>query len=275
MTLDREKYIREKLQEHYDEACALGHEIFCVVLQGSQNYGLDIYSDEYQSDVDTKAIVLPSFEDFCCGRSPLSTTHVRANNEHIDLKDIRVIFETFKKQNINFVEILFSKYYIVPDKYSKHWEQLRCLGEQLTHCHPSQALKAMAGLSYEKHKALCHPYPSIIDKIEKYGYDGKQLHHILRINTFMKNYIAGVPFEKCLTARTEQELIQCVEAKLNEFPLDIAKKIADDIDNKNRQMKDEYIDAYGTDIIDPNPYKELELIKIEVLRQWFKEQLAT
>lgn len=275
MVLDREKYIREKLKAHYDEACALGYEIFCVVLQGSQNYDLDIYSDEYQSDVDTKAIILPSFEDFCCGHSPLSTTHVRANNEHIDLKDIRAIFETFKKQNINFVEILFSQYYIVPEKYAKYWEQLRRLGEQLTHCHPAQSLKAMAGLSYEKHKALCHPYPSIIDKIEKYGYDGKQLHHILRINAFMKNYIAGISFEKCLNTRTEQELIQCIEAKLNKFPLDIAKKMADEVDDANRQMKDEYINMHGTEIVDPIPYKKLELIKIEILKQWFKEQLAT
>lgn len=274
MILDREKHIKEKLQEHYDEATSLGYEIFCVVLQGSQNYNLDIYSDEYQSDVDTKAIVLPSFEDFCRGYSPLSTTHVRASNEHIDLKDIRAIFETFKKQNINFVEILFSKYYIVPEKYAKYWEQLHCLGEQLTHCHPAQALKAMAGLSYEKHKALCHPYPSIVDKIKKYGYDGKQLHHILRINTFMKNYIAGVPFEKCLTSRTEQELMQCVEAKLNKFSLETAKKMASKIDEENRQLKDDYINVHGTEIVDTSPYEQLEVIKTSVLRQWFKEQLS-
>lgn len=132
----------------------------------------------------------------------------------------------------------------------------------------------MAGLSYEKHKALCHPYPSIVDKIEKYGYDGKQLHHILRINTFMKNYIAGVSFEKCLTSRTEQELMQCVEAKLNKFPLETAKKMAGEIDAENRQLKDDYINAHGTEIVDASPYEQLEVIKTSVLRQWFKEQLS-
>ena len=49
--MNREKYIQDKLLEHYDEAKTLGKEILAVVLQGSQNYKLDIYSDEYKSDV--------------------------------------------------------------------------------------------------------------------------------------------------------------------------------------------------------------------------------
>lgn len=156
---NREKYIWDRLNEHYAEACSLGHEVFCVVLQGSQNYNLDINNDVYHSDVDTKAILLPSFDDFCKGNEPESTTFVRKNDEHIDLKDIRKMFDTFRKQNVNFVEVLFSKYFIVPQKYKEYWERLQALGEELTHCHPSQTLKTMAGLSYEKRKALCHPYP--------------------------------------------------------------------------------------------------------------------
>lgn len=270
---NREQYIKNKLQEHYDEAISLGHEIFCVVLQGSQNYDLDIYSEKYKSDVDTKAIILPSFDDFCKGKPPVSTTFVRKNNEHIDFKDIRVMFETFKKQNINFVEVLFSRYYIVPPKYKSYWKRLQNLGEAITHCHPSQTLKTMAGLSYEKHKALCHPYPSIIDKIEKYGYDGKQLHHIMRINVFIKNYLKGLPFADCLTTRTEKELSDCINAKLNHFPLEIAKKIAMELDAENSSLKDEYIKNNGTNIINIQPYDALEEIKVSVLKQWFKEQL--
>lgn len=51
--------------------------------------------------------------------------------------------------------------------------------------------------------------------------------------------------------------------------------MADEVDDANRQMKDEYINMHGTEIVDPIPYKKLELIKIEILKQWFKEQLAT
>lgn len=269
---ERDAYIRAKLQEHYDEATSLGHEIFCLVLQGSQNYELDIYSEHYKSDIDTKCIVLPSFDDFCRGRSPVSTTHERQNKEHIDMKDIRVMFDTFKKQNVNFVEILFSDYYIVPEKYAAFWKLLRKLGESLTHCHPSQTLKTMAGMSYEKHKALCHPYPTIKDKIDKYGYDGKQLHHILRINEFMKNYLSGMSFKKCLTARSSEMLNLLVNAKLNQFSLDEAKAMAEKYDEENRILKDTYINEHG-EACDDEPYQALTEIKTAILKQWFREEL--
>ena len=41
----------------------------------------------------------------------------------------------------------------------------------------------------EKKKALCHPYPGIKDKIDKYGYDGKQLSHAVRIRMILENFI--------------------------------------------------------------------------------------
>ena len=47
---NREKFIFEKLNEHYEEAKTLGYEIFAIIVQGSQNYNLDIYTDEYKSD---------------------------------------------------------------------------------------------------------------------------------------------------------------------------------------------------------------------------------
>ena len=268
----REKIIWDKLVEHYDEARSLGYEIVCVVLQGSQNYNLDIYSNGYQSDVDTKAIILPSFEDFCKGFQPVSTTHVRENNEHIDIKDIRIILETFRKQNINFVEVLFSKYFIVSSKYFDFWRKLQSLGEAVTHCHPSQTIKAMAGMSLEKRKALCHPYPTIKDKIEKYGYDGKQLHHIIRINEFIKHYIGGMSFRECLEHHEPAALNMMINAKLNLYSLDEALSIADRLNAETDSIKNSFIEKNGTSC-DNVPYKELEQIKVDVLKQWFKEQL--
>lgn len=70
-----------------------------LFLQGSQNYNLDYEG----SDIDTKAIMLPSFSDFVLNAKPLSTTHIMENNEHVDFKDIRLMFDCIKKQNVNFV----------------------------------------------------------------------------------------------------------------------------------------------------------------------------
>ena len=90
--------------------------------------------------------------------------------ENVTIDEIHVDpdFETFRKQNVNFVEILFSEYYFVEDHYRNYWTKLRSLGEELTHCHPSQTVRTMSGMSMEKKKALCHPYPTIKDKIDKY-----------------------------------------------------------------------------------------------------------
>ena len=264
--------IRKRLKEHYDETLGLGLEVFAIVLQGSQNYNLDICSDDYESDVDTKAIILPSFDEFCAGRQPLSTTHIRSNEEHIDLKDIRLMFDTFKKQNVNFVEILFSDFYIVPPEYTKFWERLRELAEDLTHCHPAQTLRTLVGMSCEKRKALCHPYPTILWKIQKWGYDGKQLHHIIRINEFINNYISGMSFKECLTTHSDETLNLLLSAKLNHFTLDDALQIADYYDAANRTIFDKYLKEHG-DACDGRPYEELTKIKTQILRQWFGEEI--
>ena len=118
----RHDRIMKCVQEHYDEALQYFPEeqIVGVFLQGSQNYELDYAG----SDVDTKLIVVPSFKDICLNKKPVSTTHVRANDEHTDWKDIRLYMETFRKQNLNFLEILFTPYKIVNPQYAKFWQKV-------------------------------------------------------------------------------------------------------------------------------------------------------
>lgn len=150
------------------------------------------------SDIDTKVVILPSFEDIVLNKEPKSTTIVLENNEHIDVKDIRVMFETYKKQNVNFIETIFTEFKIVNPKYKELVQPLFDNNEEIAHINYNQALRCMAGMSMEKLKALQHPYPTIIDKIEKFGYDPKQLHHILRMNDFIIKYSQGKPYKECL-----------------------------------------------------------------------------
>lgn len=49
-------------------------------------------------------------------------------------------------------------------------------------------LKACYGMIMEKVEALRHPYPSTVAKIEKFGYDPKQLHHIVRLNVLIHRF---------------------------------------------------------------------------------------
>lgn len=41
----------------------------------------------------------------------------------------------------------------------------------------------------EKEAALRHPYPTTKHRVEKYGYDPKQLHHIYRLKLLIERYV--------------------------------------------------------------------------------------
>ena len=195
--MNREEKIMQRVQEHYDYLQSLGYEVVCVCLQGSQNYGLDEYSDEYMSDIDTKAIVLPPLDDFIAASPPISTVIIMDNNEHAEVKDIRVMFEMFKKANISYIELLFTDFKIINPEWAEFIEPLFANRELISNYNRNQFLRCIAGMAKEKRKALCHPYPNLIEKIEKYGYDGKQLHHCVRLYNFIMRFINGESLDTC------------------------------------------------------------------------------
>lgn len=194
--LDRMMEHLHKFQETYQ------NDWFVIALQGSQNYHMD---DEY-SDIDTKVLIIPSIEDLIFNKKPISHTLIMENEEHVDCKDIRLYFNTFRKQNINFVEILFSDYVIVNPVYAYYWNILVENNEKLAHMNPLAAIKCMCGMCHEKLKDLTREFPTKKELIDKYGYDSKQLCHILRIQDFLERYIAGEKYENCLIPRDVNKL---------------------------------------------------------------------
>lgn len=90
---DKEK-VMKRLSEHLEAVKGKHPEWVGIFLQGSQNYNLDYEG----SDVDSKLIVLPSFEDFVLNKSPYSYTHIMENDEHVDVKDIRLMLDCFKSR---------------------------------------------------------------------------------------------------------------------------------------------------------------------------------
>ena len=220
----RHGLIMKRVQDHYDEALQYFPEeqIVGVFLQGSQNYELDYEG----SDVDTKLIVVPSFRDICLNKKPVSTTHVRANDEHTDWKDIRLYMETFRKQNLNFLEILFTDFYIINPMYKEEWDRLVEAREFIARMNPYRAVKSMKGIALEKFHAMEHRYPSKADIIDKYGYDGKQTSHQIRVYDYLRRYIAGEDYESCL--RPSDYLLEQIMnyKKLNVYSLEEARGTA-------------------------------------------------
>ena len=269
--IDREAYIAQGLIRHLEEfeKCYPNLEWFALVIQGSQNYGLDIYTEEYKSDIDTKMLVIPSLEDIVYNKKPISTTYILPNNEHTDIKDIRLYFDNFKKQNINFVEILFSNYYIINPKYQDLWDELIKNRENIAHYNYNQTLRCIAGMSMEKKKALCHPYPTIKEKIDKYGYDGKQLHHIIRMNDFIYAYTHNKLYKECLTYLPHKELM--MKAKLNKFSLEEALELAEFFDNQTKEMKDFYLKE--PEEINQDALNTLNKVQYEVIKRKIKTDI--
>lgn len=188
---------QKRVEEHYKELKDIGYNDYdwvTVMLQGSQNYELDYEG----SDIDTKAILLPSFKDIVLNHKPVSTTHIRKNDEHIDLKDIRLMLQCYKKQNLNFVETLFTSWRVVNPIYYQEWQKLVHMREEIARYNPYAAVKSMKGIAMEKYHALYHPYPVAAEEIMRFGYSSKQLHHLLRVQDFLIKYIQGEEYKKCM-----------------------------------------------------------------------------
>ena len=264
--MQKDKRILDRLKSDFDYVTSLGYKVLGIFLQGSQNYCLDYEG----SDVDTKAIVIPSFEDFVLNKKPVSTTLILPSNEHVDVKDIRLMHECFRKQNINFVEILFTKYrYMNPD-YKTLYQPMFNNNEKIAHYNNYAAVNCIAGMVYEKHKAMEHPYPTLIEKIEKYGYDAKQLHHILRCEEFLKRYINDIPYAECLISNTPQYLID-VKAKYI-YDLEHARRIANACEVNVKALKQQYMDTHPV-VIDSEVDEIMNNVLFDVLKHSFREEI--
>lgn len=145
--------ILRRVQSHLDELRDRGFEVAAIYLQGSQNYGLEMQEPGYWSDVDTKAIVVPSFEDVALGKDPVSETIELANGEQIDVKDVRLMCANFEKQNVSYLELLFTEWKIVNPKYRKALEPLWEARSRIAAFDKVRFVKAVARNEYGKEES--------------------------------------------------------------------------------------------------------------------------
>ena len=200
----RDVELKVRVMEHYQDALKLYPEerIVGIFLQGSQNY----YLDDQESDVDTKLLVVPTLDEIIFNKKPISTTHIRDNDEHIDAKDIRLYWQCFRKGNPNFVEILFSRVSYINPMYQELWDMMVSGREQIARVNPLVAAKAMMGMVQEKYHAMEHRYPSRAEIVDNFGYDPKQLQHLIRMTLFLNHYVYDVAYyEDILTLQYDAE----------------------------------------------------------------------
>lgn len=271
MNYHSDKWINDRLREHYEEALTIfpRDKILGIFIQGSQNYGLD-YSG---SDIDTKCIVLPTLEDICLNKKAISYTHVRENNEHIDFKDLRVITGDFKKQNINFLEILFTKYYIINADYEYLFQPLLDNAEAIARYDNYRFVKATAGMSMEKYKALTLDRPSQHEEIVKYGWATKQLHHLMRLRTFLVRWVHDANFAECLIDPLSDYLVDIKQNGHSMFSLNEAEQLAKLLNDETNEIKEEYITTHEH-VIDENVGKMIDGVVIDIVQESLKKEIG-
>lgn len=174
--------IKKRMEEHYDilRLTYPQNQIVGLFYYGSANYGVNT---KY-SDVDTKAIVLPTFEDIAFSKTPVSYTIHLDSGECIDVKDIRVYLPQFRKCSCNFVEILFTDYFIINPTYAVWWNQLVAIRESIAYYDPYKAIKAAGGMA---------------TSLDRTTPKGKA--ETLRIEEFISRYITGELYCKVLKSQ--------------------------------------------------------------------------
>lgn len=207
-----------------------GHHVLALFLQGSQNYGLELNTDDYVSDIDAKAFIMPTFEDLYHNRRISKT--VETPYGLVDVKDIRHFVDLMKKTNPSYVELMFTEYSLIED------ESFLYYAEDLVQDRRAKLMTACFGMIGQKVKALKHPYPTILDKIEKYGYDPKQLHHIIRLYYIIRDLeLNEKPYKEILFPQGEEKEF-LIELKKGKFSLEDAELMAEKYTELAREIVD-------------------------------------
>ena len=164
--------------EHYPESQILG-----VFLYGSQNYDLDTPF----SDVDTKAIYIPTFEELLF-KQPVSKELHLPNGEHCEVKDIREFVKNLYKQNINFVEVLFTEYFVLSVKFSDYWNETFIENrEDIARYDINKAIHSMS-----------HQASHTLKQAGNGTNPCKKLADVARLIYFLQRYLRGEDYLDCL-----------------------------------------------------------------------------
>ena len=261
------------LKEHYKYIESLGYNVIGIFLQGSQNYNLDIYEKDYSSDIDTKCLIIPTLDDLIKGNKMVSRKYDFMGGQ-IDVKDIRVMMDMWKKQNQSYLEILFTDYKIINPKYEFYINQILDLKKEITKMNPPLLARCISGMSQEKVFALEHIYPATIKKIEKYGYDPKQLASIVRLTRLIEDiFIKNIDFDKAIWYENGKERDEMLNIKKGKHNLNVARVMAKYNNEKIKEIKDKVVAKYGKENFNSNIYNQLSVRVYDLVEFGIKEAI--
>lgn len=185
--IKRHHDIMDRVYLHYEYAVAhYGRDnVLGVFLYGSQNYECD----NEGADVDTKCILLPDLYHLAI--HPYETKHIHILREEgqdpevCECMTIQHMVHNWKKQNPNFLEIMFTRFYVINPEYKDLWRNyLDTHREHIARYDVRQGIMSVA------HQAL--------NTIKQGPFDGKKIGNARRLLYLLHAYDVGLPYKDCL-----------------------------------------------------------------------------
>lgn len=164
------------------QECGEDH-ILNITLYGSQNYNIDTP----YSDVDVKAIYVPCLADAVLENKWTSFEFHNIQNEHCELKDIREMCKMYQKQNLNFLETLFTEYRWDNPKYREINDAFKSRAEDIAHYNMRYGVKSTCG------QAL-----NAIKQSRNNPTDLKKFAKVIYLYLYLNKYIDGYDYRTCL-----------------------------------------------------------------------------
>ena len=256
------KKISEGLNEYW-RALETKYEILPIFMSlvGSQNYGLDNES----SDIDVKCWTLPYFNEWVLMERPLNRT-ILMDKGTIEVKDIRLYFNEFWKQNINFLEVLFSPYVMMNKKFVSYYEELVKLRERIACYDNFKYLNCLCGTAKQKFDLI------IKDDEEQSARRSKNLSHLFRMDEMICHFMVGDSFKESLINYNIYGRDFLVKMKKKIYTLPEAKKMAEEVMEKIDAVRAEYLNNHEHKI-DIEVRNKVEEILFNILKENIRKEL--
>lgn len=186
-----------------------GTPVFYMGLHGSQNYNLH---DE-DSDIDCKAVVFKTKQDILKG-VPFKQKLIDEYGE-IEIKDIFEFDKVLSKGNVQFIETVNTQYYIGnPEPFRLHKVNAHAVRGALIH----------------KYEALTRGGNVKAELIDRYGFDPKQYHHMLRwLPLIEMNLTDSVPYTTYDDNSEERAFLMDIKRNKYAYTYNDIKESADKI----------------------------------------------
>ena len=243
--MSRKELIKEEIKKQYWKFSEK-YEVFGVFLYGSQNYG----TDTEKSDIDTKVIIVPDFQNLCFGE-PVNK-RVKTDTGEADIKDIREVFDLMFLQNINYLEILFTEYNYINPKYKTLYNHIFGIREDIARYHEESAYNTMFGMYFQARIRLTRTTPTTEEDIKLYGYHRKSLSNMDRMCRTIEKYMKGRPYGECIYSPGsliyKEEALDCETLNITVHRIDeLEKKLYEKkgkIPKEKLKAKNEHIKTF-------------------------------